>query len=517
MLAFIVGGAAAQRSLETLPPAWLERAQASCPGPLHPTLLTRSPSRADRGEQVEVELPDGVAMGEIYLLDPYTPFELKQNDLERSGVEFQVPYDAAGGVHLVCVETDLGTTFVGVLEVFGEDVVRDESGRTQAVIVVEADDQRRRALLESLLADLERSFDASFEIVREKPLDGEGPVCSGDLFVVDVGGIPLGKLIEALKASNGALWIDPQNHYGGGAGHYLEAIGAHHHDRSAWGDGVRIVVLDSGFTGAGAGSSVDVLHVDTFTNGDDDFVHPSIQAGDNLRYHGTAVVRAAQEVAPGAELLSIKTCDEHGRCLLSDVIEGMCLALHHEPSLPTALNLSMSSDTRAEALEALLRYATQERGVLVAAAAGNVCGLTHSEDECNERLEGESLYHYRPRYPAGHRMSGLLAVGALDIEANVPAPWSVRGDFVDVWAPGEGFSFTMPNGQTYTYSGTSFATPLVAGVLAAVRATGYRAGDPGAVATCMRNSPQVLQYTPHTYQIEYRPLDIGAALANCPN
>ncbi|HEU0041110.1 MAG TPA: S8/S53 family peptidase, partial [Jiangellaceae bacterium] len=84
-----------------------------------------------------------------------------------------------------------------------------------------------------------------------------------------------------------------------------------------------------------------------------------------------------------------------------------------------------------------------------------------------------------PFWPAA--FPWVTAVGALTKDGSARADWSNHGDWVDVYAPGDNVVVPHPNG-TYEYqggalsaefteghaiwSGTSFATPVVAGMIA---------------------------------------------------
>ena len=86
-------------------------------------------------------------------------------------------------------------------------------------------------------------------------------------------------------------------------------------------------------------------------------------------------------------------------------------------------------------------------GSIVVAAAGN---------SASEELE----------YPAA--CTGVIGVGNLK-EDDVLSSWSNRGAYVDVCAPGNQILSTVPDGQYASKSGTSMASPLVAGLLGLIK------------------------------------------------
>ena len=60
---------------------------------------------------------------------------------------------------------------------------------------------------------------------------------------------------------------------------------------------------------------------------------------------------------------------------------------------------------------------------------------------------------------------GVVSVGASD-ESDAAASFSNYGPAVDIYAPGVDVESTIPGGGTDTYSGTSMASPHVAGAAA---------------------------------------------------
>ena len=92
-----------------------------------------------------------------------------------------------------------------------------------------------------------------------------------------------------------------------------------------------------------------------------------------------------------------------------------------------------------------------DMGALVVAAGGN-----------------DGLDHIRYSiYPAGHPR--VLSVGATEKDTRAVAPFSNYGELIDVFAPGVSLTTTVPGNNYGYWSGTSFASPTVAGIAALVK------------------------------------------------
>jgi subtilisin len=286
--------------------------------------------------------------------------------------------------------------------------------------------------------------------------------CAGALGEIDVGGTPLGQALEELEGEDIVRGVDPQSAWGIVAANHLEAVNAPLAHRNHFrGEGTAIAVLDTGV------SAHPELGNRLLTRLGFDFVKDEREAGDDfLNGHGTPVAILAAGtslgVAPAAQILPIDVCDSRGQCLASDVIQGVCHALNNAPNGMgnLILNLSLGGDTPVDEMKAILEYAVGQ-GTLIAAAAGN----QGSDNGGKQLLWHEKLKHY----PAAFDLSGLVAVGALDFK--IEKGWSAanftsEGTYVDIAAPGVELRSSAPDGTNKTYSGTSFATPLVAGGLA---------------------------------------------------
>ncbi|MDA1015024.1 MAG: S8 family peptidase [Planctomycetota bacterium] len=110
-------------------------------------------------------------------------------------------------------------------------------------------------------------------------------------------------------------------------------------------------------------------------------------------------------------------------------------------------------DTSPELSEAVAR--AERKGVLFVAAAGNTGGTGNNNDS-------------RPYYPASLRQANVISVGAID-ENDARGSFSHYGkQSVDIGAPGVQILSTVRNNKYDTFSGTSMASPHVAGAAALI-------------------------------------------------
>jgi hypothetical protein len=146
---------------------------------------------------------------------------------------------------------------------------------------------------------------------------------------------------------------------------------------------------------------------------------------------------------PQIDLYAIKVMDSKGSGYISDVIEGLDWAVANKMQV---VNMSLGTSSNIQSFHDAVARA-KNAGIVVVAAAGNSGGAVG----------------YPGAYPEA---IGVSATGS----DNLIASWSSRGPQVDLAAPGVNiFSTYMGTGYA-TLSGTSMASPHVAGAAALVLA-----------------------------------------------
>jgi hypothetical protein len=225
------------------------------------------------------------------------------------------------------------------------------------------------------------------------------------------------------------------------------------------GNGVRIYVADTGFVSAATSTSAWLTGV----TGDPD---PSVSGNTILSHggHGTFVAGVIRCMAPGAEIVVESVFDIAGSALESEFVPKLYHGFGYGADI---FNVTVSCQTRGHlsliAFEAWMEDLRQRKGVVCVAPAGND----------SNRL---------PSWPAA--FPEVIAVGALATGWRSRAYFSNFGGWVDVYAPGESLRNAFPTGEftcsvaPYTgqirtfsgaaqWSGTSFSTPIVTGLIAA--------------------------------------------------
>lgn len=164
--------------------------------------------------------------------------------------------------------------------------------------------------------------------------------------------------------------------------------------------------------------------------------------------HGTHVAGTiggnTYGVAKTASIVPVRVLDCAGSGTWSGVIAGLdWIVAHHPAGVPAVANMSLGGGA-SSSVDAAVQSVIND-GVTVVVAAGN-----SNVDAC-----GTS--------PA--RVPGAITVAASD-SADTRASFSNFGTCVDIFAPGVAITSAWSNGATNTISGTSMASPHVAGAAA---------------------------------------------------
>ncbi|HLM05090.1 MAG TPA: S8 family peptidase, partial [Blastococcus sp.] len=165
--------------------------------------------------------------------------------------------------------------------------------------------------------------------------------------------------------------------------------------------------------------------------------------------HGTHVAGTiggtTYGVAKAVSLVPVRVLDCRGSGSWSGVIKGIEWVINNRAgnTTPAVANMSLGGPKLQSVDDAVTKLV--EAGVTVAVAAGN---------------DGANACNYSP---AGTPTA--LTVGATD-NRDARASWSNWGTCVDLFAPGVNITSDWLKGRTNTISGTSMASPHVAGAAA---------------------------------------------------
>ncbi len=232
-------------------------------------------------------------------------------------------------------------------------------------------------------------------------------------------------------------------------------------EKSSGGTGVNVAILDTGVYKSHLDLKNRIKDCKDFTG-----LKPITDGKcDDKNGHGTHVagIIAADGgvdglgiygVAPEVGLFVYKVCSNNGSCWSDDIATAISNAADNGANV---INMSLGSDTESKLIKDAVSYAVS-KNVLVVAAAGN-----------------DGPYDGSIDYPAAK--ADVIGVGALDPNLIV-TDWSSRGfnsqslayikedKDIEFAAPGANIESTWKDGGYVILSGTSMASPHVAGLAA---------------------------------------------------
>jgi len=248
---------------------------------------------------------------------------------------------------------------------------------------------------------------------------------------------------------------------------------------------IDIAILDSGIDLKH--SDLNVYHQKSFVNSNSGisalFGSRAITANDD-NGHGTHVagIAGAKDnsigsvgVAPGAKLWAIKVLDNKGTGPLSTIIKGIDYVTQHASQIEVA-NLSLGCECKSSAFNTAINNAVKA-GIVFVVAAGNA---------------GKDAKNISPAN--NPNVISVSAIGDSDGKCGSKGPstgygiddglatFSNYGSVVDMAAPGAKIYSTYKGNTFATMSGTSMASPHVAGAAAL-----YLANNPDATPSAVSN------------------------------
>ena len=221
-------------------------------------------------------------------------------------------------------------------------------------------------------------------------------------------------------------------------------------DKSITGKDVKIAIIDTGCDLDHKDLQANILLGRNFTSDDNN----DINKYEDYNGHGTHVSGTVAGVknnigvigvAPDAQLIILKALNRYGEGTLQGIIDAINYAIELKVDI-ISMSLGTSIDV-PELHDAIIDAVNNN--ILVVCAAGNEGDENASTDEYS--------------YPGAY--NEVISVGAVDLERSA-SRFTNSNKEVDLVAPGVNIVSTYIDGAYATLSGTSMATPHVAGALA---------------------------------------------------
>jgi subtilisin len=236
-------------------------------------------------------------------------------------------------------------------------------------------------------------------------------------------------------------------------------------DKVGYGDGIGKTawIMDTGIDMHHPDLTVDQSRSRSFVEG--------VTSADDDNGHGThvaGIIGAKNNsigtlgVASGATLVSLKILDKDGKGFLSTALKALSY-VRANGKTGEAVNISLGLEEVSQILETEIK-GIAGRGIFIAIAAGN---------------NGKPAENYSPGRTTGNN---IYTVSAIDSLNRFAAFSNYGNDAIDFAAPGVRIVSSYFHGQYAIISGTSMASPHVAGLLlitgGKIKTEGYAINDP---------------------------------------
>lgn len=208
------------------------------------------------------------------------------------------------------------------------------------------------------------------------------------------------------------------------------------------GAGVRVAVIDTGAHCAHPrlGGRV-TAH---------DYTGLGLGGGDD-NGHGSHVCGIVHAVAPGAEIHSFRVFEPQNRAVESNIMRALEDILSEKHGRFDVINMSLGAEEPRQSMRMAL-LDLNSRGSIICCAAGN------AKDHCSVDAPRFGTVNWPAHF------NSTIAVGSLDRDRR-RSPFSSTGPMITVMAPGENVWSCWKDDTLACLSGTSMATPFVAGVM----------------------------------------------------
>jgi subtilisin family serine protease len=237
-----------------------------------------------------------------------------------------------------------------------------------------------------------------------------------------------------------------------------------------------IAILDTG---------ISLNHQDLNVYRQQTFVANTTTADDD-NGHGTHVagIAAAKDnsigvvgVAPGARLWAVKVLDKDGAGAISTIIKGIDYVTQHASEIDV-VNLSFGCECNSPALDAAINNSVQA-GITYVVAAGN----EHKDASTSSPASNPNVITVSAIADSDGKCGGI---GPPTKHGNddTLADFSNFGKAVSIAAPGVNILSTYKDNSYATLSGTSMASPFVAGAAALYKAS-HQSASPSEVRSAL--------------------------------